>query len=462
MKQLRPPIVTVLGHVDHGKTSILDALRGTNLQSRESGGITQGTSISTIETSSKEKITFIDTPGHALFSKMRERGSKIADIALLVVAADDGVKPQTVEALNFIKMTKIPYIVVFNKIDLASADVPLVQGELMEREVLFEGLGGDVPFIQVSAKKKEGLTALIELINLVSAVNEISGDPEGELLGFVVESNRDKRGDVASVVVKNGSLKIGDHIYCDGRELKVKGLFNNTGSNVKEILPGFGGVVLGFCEMPEVGSKITSVNNKSEKSQAVAENNIKVLEGQIGIILKASSAGKLEAIKNALPNDVKVLFSGVGEPCDSDIFMAKSGDGEVVCFELKISGGIQKLADTEDVKVTNFTIIYKLIEYLEQLISDKKRKFSGKAEIMAKFPFNNSFVAGCKILEGKMTSSDQLMLIRGDLELGRARVKSLRRGKEEIAEAKAGEECGILISPQLDFNVGDVLLSATK
>jgi translation initiation factor IF-2 len=461
MKKARPPIVTVLGHVDHGKTTLLDALRGSNVTAREAGGITQSTSFSTIKTSEGD-ITFIDTPGHALFSKMRERGSKLADIALLVVAADDGVKPQTQEALDYIKNVKIPYIVVFNKIDLPSSDIPRAQGELMERGVLFEGMGGDVAHVAVSAKNKQGLSELIEIINLMAQVNEISGNGEDDLDGIVIEANKDKRGNVVTVIVKNGKINVGDEIYCDNLAAHVKGIFNNEGKAITEILPGYGGEILGFLELPAVGSLVCCNSEDAKKIKQEIKENKEIDKGQIGIVLKASTSGKLEAIRGALPENVVIISSGVGDANDSDIFLAKSSGSEVVCFECKISSGIKRLADTEGVILTNFKIIYELIEYLTDLVKNKQTKISGKAIVIDMFPFNNKKVAGVKISEGLIKNGDRLIIMRGQRELGNTTIRSLKRGKEDITEAKAGEECGILFTPQLDFDKGDVLLSASK
>ncbi|MEJ2441604.1 MAG: GTP-binding protein, partial [Patescibacteria group bacterium] len=321
MKKVRPPIVTVLGHVDHGKTTLLDALRKTSVARKEAGGITQSTGASVVTTKEGKKITFIDTPGHAAFAEMRSRGAQLADIALLVVAADDGVKPQTIEALKYIKEAKIPFIVVISKIDISPSIVP-IKGQLEKEGVLFEGRGGDTPLVALSAKTKKGIDELIEMITLVSEVNEIKADEGGELEAIVVETGKDTRGPTASVVVREGTLSVRDEILMDGIECRVRGLFNYEGKSVKKVLPGEPALVLGLKELPPVGTKVTSLKGGETKKDEVIKKDAKqssVEEGQIAVVLKARSAGALEALLVNLPKDVVVVNSGVGPVNESDV-----------------------------------------------------------------------------------------------------------------------------------------------
>ena len=463
-KSLRPPIVSVLGHVDHGKTTLLDAIRKSDVASHEAGGITQSIGASQIETK-QGKITFIDTPGHAIFSGMRERGVKLADIALLVVASDDGVMPQTEEALSYLKNSKTPFIVVFTKTDLPSSNIEKAKTQLEEREVFFEGRGGDTPFVVTSVKKGilSGIDELVEMIYLFSEVNEIKGESAGELNGVVVETNKDNRGILVSIVVKSGALRVGQEILAGGVRAKVRGLFDSTNKSIKEILPGQPGVILGFTELPEVGGVVLESSSKVQKeSVSFSDKNQEVGEGEIAFVLKARTAGSLEAIKASLPKVAIVLHSSVGDVTESDIFFAKSVSARILVFESKVSGSVKKLADTEGVKIETFRIVYELLTYVTDLIESGQEVIKGKAEVLNVFPFNNKKVAGCRILMGEIKRGEELILMRGEGEVGKVKVISMRKQKNDIEKALPGEECGIIFVPNLDFEVGDVLVSVVK
>jgi len=461
MKKQRAPIVAVLGHVDHGKTTLLDAIRETNVQAREAGGITQGIGATKVVTAEGE-ITFIDTPGHAAFNKMREQGAKVADIALLAVAADDGVKPQTEEALEYIRKSETPVIVVITKTDLPSAEVERVKGGLEKIGVAFEGRGGDVPCVPVSAKKKEGLEGVLEMIQLVAEVSEIKADPEGELLGVVIETSKDKRGPVALVVVREGKLAVGSEIQAGGVQTKVRGLFDVEGKRVTEVGPGNAALVLGFSELPEVGAEVRAVGQGAQLGGPM-ERGIKrsqeIGEEEVGIVLKAGSAGALEAIEGSLPERVVVVAAGVGEVVESDIFMAKAAGAVVMVFESKVSASVKKLAEMEGVRIESFRIIYELIDRLEELIEGKSEKVLAEAIILKVFPYDGKRVAGAKIMKGEIAVKDKLIVMREGKRLGEVKVVSMRKGKQEIQSAKAGEECGILFTPSLDFGEGDMIVS---
>jgi translation initiation factor IF-2 len=463
MAENRPPIIAVLGHVDHGKTTLLDSLRKTNVANREVGGITQSIGASVVTSKSGKKITFIDTPGHAAFKQMRSRGAKVADIAILVVAADDGIKPQTQEAIKHILEAKTTLIVALTKIDLNTANVDLAKGQLEKEGILLEGRGGDTPVVEVSAKSGLGLDALLEMIELVTEVSEIKAEKNGKLEAVVIETVVGKRGPTVSVVVRNGSLRVGDFIKTSAVQAKVRGLFDDQDLPVKEVDPGYPALILGFSKLPEVGDVITSSQKEELKNETIAKiPSAKVIEGQLPIVLKAKSAGSLEAILPGLPQEVVAISSSVGDLNDNDIFLAKAAGGIICVFETKIPSNVSKLADTEGVEIHDFKIIYKLFEFLQERVDSGKRKIFGKAKILDSFPFNNKKVAGCRVESGVIEKSSKLVLVRGEEELGDIRAVSLRKQKDEVTQVKEGEEFGIIIAPQLDFVPGDVILSVAK
>jgi translation initiation factor IF-2 len=458
----RTPIVTVLGHVDHGKTTLLDSIRDTRVQAREAGGITQATGSSKIKTKEGKSITFIDTPGHAAFNKMRERGANVADIAVLVVAANDGVKPQTQEALRYILDVKVPFIVAITKIDLPSISIEKAKSQLTKDGVKFEGEGGDTPVVLVSGKTGKGIDELLEMINLLAEVNDVSEDTAKNLEGYIIETNIDKSGPVVSMVIKNGTLNVGDEIVSDGQQAKVRAIFDSESSSVKSIGSGEGVLVLGFKDLPSVGSKVVGYGNVSvnQTSKANEGKSAENEEADINIILKAKSNGSLEAILANLPEGVNVVSSGVGDVTESDLFLAKSIEDKLIfVFEAKVPTNISKLAATEDVTIERFDIVYKLFERLSELIKSEEEIILGEANILTTFPFNSKKVAGCKISKGRIDKSDTLILMRDEDVLGKVKITSMKKVKSDIQNAKEGEELGIIFAPQLDFKPGDVLIS---
>lgn len=463
-EKLRPPIVTLLGHVDHGKTTLLDKIRKTKLQGKEAGGITQAIGASTIKTKENKRITFIDTPGHAAFANMRSQGAKIADIVILVVAADDGVKPQTKEALSYVQDVDVPFIVAVTKIDLETASVSPAKGQLEKMGVLFEGSGGDVPLVAVSGKTGKGIDELLQTISLVAEINEIKGSEKKELDAVVFETGKDQGGPVASVVVRNGVLKAGDEIVAETAEAKVRALFDYTGEKVGKAEPGEAVQVLGFKKLPEVGEVISLKSEKSAIPETVRKKRVqkKAADDEIPVVLRAESAGSLQALEENLPEKVVVVGSGVGEVTDSDVFLAKSAEADIYSFESKVSSRVKKLAKTEGVEINTYKIIYKLFEDLEEVIEEGRVKILGVAKVKDTFPFNNKVVAGCKVRKGRIAKSDTLVLKRGEKEIGEAKITSFKKGKEDIDVAKQGEECGIIFTPQLEFKVGDMLISVRR
>lgn len=434
--QTRPPIIVVLGHVDHGKTTLLDAIRSADVASTEFGGITQG-----IGAYQSNGITFIDTPGHEAFSTMRSRGAKVADIAVLVVAANDSVMPQTVESIKIIQEAKIPYIVAINKMDLPEANVDQVIKDLLRHNVLLENYGGDVPFLKISAKKKEGIKELLDLISLVAEVNEIKADPNGPLEFAVIESKMDKsRGPVATIIIRNGTLKIGQEIEIDGQKSKVRALIDYQKKNISEAGPGTPVEILGLTKLPMIGAV----------TKPVASNEV------LNLILKTDTFGSLEAISAKIPENVNVLQSSTGDISDADILLAKSTKAIILGFNVKNSA--LKLTESEKVLARTYKIIYELLDELTDAANGmleplEVEEVLGKGEIVAEFPFDKLKIIGTKVTEGRIAKGDLVKI--GDLK---SRIKSVRVGKDEATKVEKGKECGILLDPQLDFKLGTVII----
>lgn len=460
----RPPVVTVLGHVDHGKTTLLDVIRATNVQAREAGGITQRIGASVARTKDGQEIVFIDTPGHSAFSKMRSCGVNACDLAVLVVAADDGVKPQTVESIKYIKESGIPFLVAFTKIDLPSAKLELAKKQLAQEGVLFEGIGGDVPFVSVSAKKNIGIDDLLDLILILADINNLKGLPEENLEAVVIETAKTKAGLTVSVIVKKGTLRVRDEIYMGDTKVRVRGLVDAFGKSVSIVLPGYPALILGFEELPPVGCVLTSLpqtglNLVQEDRESI---NLTQEESKVSLLVKAESQGALEAILGGIPPRVKVIDFGIGEVTKNDILMAKSSGSLIFTFGVRVTSEIKKLADSEGVRIEEFEIIYKLFERLEELLVNFEEKEVAKAEILTDFPFDGKRVAGCRMLFGQISLKDKLILKRGETKLGEVKILSLKKQKQAVEKVGGGEEFGILFVPQLDFRPQDVLVLLNK
>ena len=463
--QTRPPIVVVLGHVDHGKTTLLDAIRKTNVTAKEAGGITQKIGASVVETKEGKKITFIDTPGHAAFTKMRGRGAQVADIAVLVVAQDDGVKPQTKEALEIIKETGIPFIVAGTKSDVAGVSAEKLQGELEKEEVYFEGRGGNIPFVSVSARNSTGITELLEMLTLMADVAELKGDPNAPVEAVVIESGKDKMGSTATVVVRQGSIKVGEAVFAEELPCKVRALFDDKGKGIKEVTPGLPAGVFGFTDVPTVGATVLSMPHKGEEVEKKVRGTFdlrRLKDDEIPVIIKADNAGSLEAIIASLPPRIVVVGQGVGDVTANDIIDAKTGNAYVFVFEAKIPNDIVKLAEAEKIKVERFQIIYELLQKLDEILKKGQVIELGHAEVLASFPFDHKKVAGCKVIDGRLSKGDALIIKREDKEIGKGKATSLRKQKTEVASVGQSEEFGVIIDPQLDFQVGDIITSISK
>lgn len=473
----RPPVVAVLGHVDHGKTTLLDTIRKTNVAKGEHGGITQH--IGAYQIKHKERsITFIDTPGHVAFNKMRSRGATVADIAVLVVAADDSVKPQTVESIEQIKKAGIPMIVAINKIDLPGAIVDKVKSDLAKIGVQVEGFGGDVPFTLMSAKTGKGVPELLDLILLVADTKGLDSEPRTPLSAVVIETQVDKgKGMIATLIVKKGTLAIGTNM-CEGSILvgKVRAILDEYGTRLTVVGPGGAAEVLGFSKLPEVGSVIRDVPIAAV-SQAPMSQPKRDLESflaamteaekkKLKILLKADTAGSLEAIVGSLPPEVTVVRKDLGDITEADILDAKSSKALVVGFNVKVAPRVETLARTEKVIFRTYTIIYELlkeigdvVEGLEEVLAPEREL--GRGQIIAEFPFEKMRIVGTKVLMGRLARGDTVKLMREEAELGRAKIKSMRRGKEEINRVEAGVDCGILLDRKLDFTLGDAIIAVT-
>ena len=482
----RPPVVVILGHVDHGKSSILEAVKNIKIIEKESGGITQHIGAYEIEHLDK-KITFIDTPGHEAFSLMRSRGAKIADIAILVVAADEGVKPQTEEAINHIKKANIPMIVAINKIDKPEINIDRVTQQLAEKEVYLESIGGKIPGAMISAKKKQGIEDLLELIILTAEIEDITADFSVLATGVVVESNIDSlKGCVTTVIVENGILKKGDIIATKSSFGKIKNLKDFQGKEVKEAFPSMPVIICGFNGVPFVGENFKVFSNISLAQNFVEEKKIKTnnnfsekinnedAEEKVNLILKADFLGSLEALEgmlNQIPQErvyLKIIKSGVGDINESDVKIAKSGRAEIVGFKVKTNNDVLNMAEREHINIFIFNIIYELVEHtrklMEKAINPKKERIDlGKAKVLAVFLNSKKRqIIGCKVFQGEIRRGAQLEIFRVNSNnqeeelIGKGKISNLKKGEKNIEKIFQGEECGILYEGGIKIEENDI------
>lgn len=468
----RPPIVVVLGHVNHGKTSLLDFIRKTNVAAQEPGEITQHIGAYQV-TYQDKKITFIDTPGHEAFAKMRSRGAKVADLAVLVIAANDGIMPQTQEAIRHIKQAKIPMIVAINKIDLLKirgvsreATLEKIKKQLVKEGVSLEGYGGDVTVVPISAKTGEGINDLLEMIILVSEMENLRADQEGPLEATVIESKLDRnRGPVATVLVKNGILGLGDEVVVEDVGGKIRVMINDRGKRIGQATPGTPIEVLGLEAVPQVGS-ILKRGGPKEKMVSLPEKR-PTKEAKLKIILKTDVLGTLEAIAASLASkEVEVVSGRTGDISSADVLLAKTTESIVVGFNVRVLPEVAVLAETEQVKIKTYQIIYELLEEITEVIEALSKPpgepVLGKAEIVAEFTVKKGKIAGCKVIQGRLALRDNVKVLRGEREIGLAKIKSLRQHKEAVSKVELGGECGVSLEPLLDFTVGDVIISYKK
>lgn len=477
-----PPVVAVLGHVDHGKTTLLDAIRKTNVAERESGGITQrigASKIEFIEEGKKKYITFIDTPGHEAFSKMRGRGAQVADIGLLVISSVDGLKPQTKESIKILKEARIPFIVVLTKSDLPSKNPEKVKQQLLKEDVKLEGYGGEVPVIEVSAKTNSNIKELLSLISLVFEMREKPESLDDSFRAVVIESKQDsKSGPLATIVIKNGTLNVRDEIVCGEINGRVRTLINDRGERLSNASVGDAVEVLGFEKTPQVGSLVLKKREAKFTfeqdyqgsigtfSPATSNSNFFLSEKEepiLSIVLCADTLGSLEAITNALPPEINVAMQKTGEITSADIIFAKSIKALVLSFNTKIKPDVLKLAKTEKVITKNYSVIYELIDELKDVLEGKQisaqEEIFGIAKVLASFPFENTKVLGIKVVDGRIAKGDKTRLIRGEEIIGESTITSLRQGKIQVSKVEKGNEAGVILSPFLDFTIGDMLIS---
>ena len=489
----RPPVITIMGHVDHGKTSLLDKIREAKVAHGEAGGITQHIGAYTIEKDG-EKITFVDTPGHEAFSEMRARGASVTDIVIIVVAADDGVKPQTIEAISHAKASGAPIIVAINKIDKESANIDMVKSGMAEHGMTPVDWGGDIEFIGVSAHTGEGIEDLLENILIQAEMLELKADPSVHAKAVVVESSLEKgRGPVATVIVQNGTLRVGDNVVADTTYGRVKAITNDLGKPVKELGLSETGAILGLGEVPSTGSIMVSQDSEKEAkeiattraeharlkelskstkvsleemSHLIAEGKIK----QLPVIIKADVAGSLEAIKGSLEKikneevKVKVVYAGVGGISESDLVLAGASDDCIILgFNVRPTGSVKQKAKAEGITINTYSVIYDLIddvkEALSGMMSNKVREENtGQAEVRDTFVVPKvGTVAGCMVTDGKVVRGGLARVIRDGIVTYTGKISSLKRFKDDVKEVANGYECGIMFERFNDIKVGDFI-----
>lgn len=488
----RPPVVTVMGHVDHGKTSLLDAIRKTHVTEKEAGGITQHIGASTVTVNDK-KVVFLDTPGHEAFTSMRARGAQITDIAILVVAADDGVMPQTVEAINHAKAANVPIIVAVNKIDKESANPERVKQELTEYGLVPEDWGGDTIFVPVSALKGRGIDELLEMILLVAEMQELKANPNRKAIGTIIEAKLDKgRGPVATVLVQKGTLSIGNAVVAGTAYGKVRAMMDHKGKRVKKAGPSTPVEILGLSEVPDAGERLFAVED-DKKAREIAENKKEAIrseqlksnqkvslddlferikEGEVkdlNIIIKADVKGSIEAVKQSLVklsnDEVKVnpIHGGVGAITDSDIMLATASNAIVIGFNVRPTNSAMDIANKENVDVRTYRVIYNAIEDVEAAIKgmlapEFHEVVLGRAEVRAVFKVPNvGMVAGIYVLQGKITRNAKIRLLRDNVVIHEGTISSLKRFKDDVKEISTGYEGGLGIDGYNDIKEKDVI-----
>jgi translation initiation factor IF-2 len=487
----RPPVVTIMGHVDHGKTSLLDAIRGADVQSGEAGGITQHIGAYQVQLPDKSKVTFLDTPGHEAFSEMRARGANVTDIVVLVVAADDGLKPQTIEAINHTKAAGVPMIVAINKIDKPDAKPQKVREELLQHEIIVEDMGGDVQDVEVSALKKTNLDKLLEAIQLQAELLELKANPDRPAEGAVVEAKLDKgRGPLATVLVQRGTLKVGDILVVGAASGKVRAMTDDKGRQVKEAPPSFPVEVLGLSAVPSAGDQLTVVENEA-RAREVAAYRQSVLDRkrttsapvslenmfathasktiEFPLVIRADVQGSVEAIVSAVNKistdeiKVRVLNSGVGAITESDVTLASSTGAPIIGFNVRPNAKAREAAQRNKVEFRYYDVIYHLTDWVKSAMAGELgpeiiETVVGRAEVKEVFPAGKrDKAAGLLVLEGVIRKGLNARLTREDVIVSKTTISSLRRFKDDVAEVRAGLECGVMLADTNDIKPGDNL-----
>jgi len=488
----RAPVVTIMGHVDHGKTSLLDAIRLSRVAEREAGGITQHIGAYQVEKNGR-KIVFIDTPGHEAFTRMRARGAKVTDIVVLVVAADDGVMPQTLEAIDHARAAKVPIIVAINKIDKPDAQPERIKQQLADRGLLAEDWGGDVVMVPVSAKMKQNLDLLLEMILLVADLQDLKANPNRPAMGSVLEAKLDRgRGPVATVLVSNGTLRVGDYFICGAVFGRVRAMLNDRGEQVREAEPSTPVEVQGLEEMPDAGDSFQVVTDTAKAKQIVLYREAKVREQtlakssritleqlhkqmeagevkELPIILKADVGGSAEVLTDTLhklSNDkvrIRVLRAGVGAITESDVLLASTSNGIVIGFNVRPERGAEAIAEEEKVDIRLHTIIYNLTDEIKRAMTGLlepvfKEVYQGKAEVRDTFRISKvGMVAGCFVQDGLLKRGSEIRILRDNIVVHTGKVGSLRRFKDDVSEVRSGMECGVTIENFGDVKPGDII-----
>ena len=490
--QARPPVVVVMGHVDHGKTSLLDAIRSTNVIEGEAGGITQHIGAYKVTVNDRE-ITFLDTPGHEAFTAMRARGAQITDIAILVVAADDGVMPQTIEAINHAKSAEIPIIVAVNKIDLPGANVEKIKQELMNYELVPEEWGGDTIYVPISAKNKTNIDTLLEMVLLVADMKELKANPNKQAKGVVIEARLDKaKGPIASMLVQRGTLDMGDTIVVGTSIGRIRAMKNDKGQMVKKAGPSTPVEILGLVEVPRAGDTFYEVKDekvakhlierrkRQEREKSLSLDNKVTLTNlfekmenenlkQLNIIVKADVQGTAQAVKQSmekLSNDevkVKVIHAVAGGVTESDVQLAKAANAIIIAFNVRPVGAAKEVAENEDVEIKQYSIIYKAIEDVEAAMKGMldpvyEEKVIGNAEVRQTFKVSSvGTIAGCYVLDGKVERNAGVRIIRESVVIHEGKLASLKRFKDDVKEVAKGYECGVQIEDFNDLKEGDII-----
>jgi len=492
--QTRPPVVCILGHVDHGKTSLLDAIRKAHVAAGEAGGITQHIGAYQVEYNDK-KITFLDTPGHVAFNKMRARGASSTDIAILVVAADDGFMPQTDEALKYIQNAGVTLMVAVNKMDVKGANLDQVKAQMQQRNIAPEDWGGEVVTVPVSAIKGTGVSDLLEMILLQADVMELKANPKAEASGLIIESQMEVgRGPLATVIVQRGTLRTGDALVCGAHWCKVRAMFDDQGRTLKEAPPSTPVRVIGWASAPESGATFKAVKNAREAENLAEEEeqrlrkevaaaaavpkdiSVATLFAEIAatqqktlkVLVKTDVFGSAEAVRHVLESiksakvQLEIVSVDVGLVTKNDVLMASTGGAVIVGFNTKLENGVTPLAKHHGVRIETFSIIYELGDRVRDMMADLldpdlKEVKLGAAEVRATFPLAKGFVAGCLVTEGKVTRNATARLRRGKEIAYEGKVGTLKRFKDDANEVRAGLECGIKLDDFNGYNVGDVI-----
>ncbi len=489
----RPPVVTVMGHVDHGKTSLLDALRSSRIAEQEAGGITQHVGASKITTEDGRTVVFVDTPGHEAFTQMRARGAQVTDIVVLVVAADDGVMPQTREAINHARAAKVPLIIALNKIDKANANPDRVKQQLSEVEILVEDWGGDVPCIEVSAKQGKGIQELLDMILLVAEMRELKAPKQGAARGIILEARKEKgRGLVATVVIKAGTLRVGDPFFCGSTSGRIRALADDLGKRIKEAGPSDAVEVMGFSQLPNAGDilqvvesedraqEIASFRSQKEREESFATSRKVSLDNlfeqisageqkELNVVIKADVQGSAEVLREAMNSlgtdevSINVLHASVGAITTNDVMLATASEAIVIGFNVRPERTARELAESEKVDIRLYTVIYNLIDDIKKamvglLEPEFEEKILGQAEVREVFRVPKiGAIAGCHVTEGIITRTAKARLLRDNVVVYEGAISSLRRFKDDVAEVRSGFECGISLEKYQDIKISDVI-----